>query len=44
VKLSPEHKEHLIEYGARLPHADAQNATSTLQESSKKGAGNSHHG
>lgn len=44
VKLSPEHKEHLLEYGERLPHADAQKTTSALQESSKKGAGNSRHG
>jgi len=44
MKLCPEHKERLLEYGEQLPYADAQKTVSKSQESSKKGAGDSHHG
>ena len=44
MKLGPEHKKRLLEYGEQLPYADAKNAGSELQQGSKKGAGDSHHG
>ncbi|KPL15005.1 MAG: hypothetical protein AMJ93_16980 [Anaerolineae bacterium SM23_84] len=33
MKLRPEHKERLLQYGEQLPYADVQDMDSKLQES-----------
>ncbi len=44
VRLSPERKKWLLEYGERLPNAGAQSADPVPDETSEKGAGDSHLG